>query len=150
MPAKKYFGQPCKVDGCKRPPVANNLCGMHYQRFAKYGNFERKMKNWHGGKFRHKQGYICIHVGNNQYKLEHVLLAEKALGKPLPEQAVVHHMNGDPADNFRPWNLVVCPDQSYHMLLHSRAQALGYEPVGGFGLASKPLKYLRSGKRKNS
>lgn len=96
------------------------------------------MKNWHGGSYRHEQGYVRVHVGDNKYKMEHVLRAEKALGRPLPKGVIVHHVNGDPADNFRPWNLVVCPNQDYHLLLHRRAQELGYEPVGGFRLATKP------------
>lgn len=28
------------------------------------------------------------------YVLDHILVAEKALGKPLPERAEVHHANG--------------------------------------------------------
>lgn len=57
------------------------------------------------------------------YVLEHLALAFKALGKPLPEGAEVHHVNGKKADN-RPQNLVVCQDHEYHHLLHLRQQAL--------------------------
>lgn len=39
----------------------------------------------------------------------HCELAEKALGKPLPKGARVHHINGISDDN-RHENLVVCPD----------------------------------------
>lgn len=111
---------------------------MHYQRWIKYGDTERRMQNWHGGKYRHEQGYIRVHVGNNKYKMEHVIKAEHALGRALPRKAIVHHVNGDPADNETPWNLVICPDQDYHLLLHRRAQALGYEPIGGFKKTRKP------------
>lgn len=120
---------------------------MHLQRFYKYGDTKRRMQNWHGGSFRHEQGYIRVHVGDGKYKMEHVLFAEKALGKPLPPEAVVHHVNGDPGDNKTPWNLVVCPDQDYHLLLHRRAQELGYEPVGGFGTTVNPYRKSRARKR---
>lgn len=53
---------------------------------------------------------------------EHVLVAEKALGKHLPNGAVIHHINGDGTDN-RPCNLVVCNDVGYHMTLHRRMRA---------------------------
>lgn len=128
----------CSVDGCCSSVTCKGFCNVHYQRWHRTGSTERKMVNWHGGRYRHEQGYIRVHIGNNEYRMEHVLKAEKALGKPLPADAVVHHMNGDPGDNETPWNLVVCPDQDYHLLLHRRAQALGYEPIGGFKLAKKP------------
>lgn len=127
----------CSVPTCERAVKSRGFCGMHLQRFYKYGDTERRMKNWHSGSCRHGQGYVRVHVGNNKYRMEHVVIAEKALGKPLPKGAVVHHVDGDPAANRKPWNLVVCPNQDYHLLLHRRAQALGYEPVGGFKMTSK-------------
>ena len=52
----------------------------------------------------------------------HVLIAERAMGKPLPPGAVVHHVDGNRANN-EGRNLVVCPDQKYHILLHRRQRA---------------------------
>jgi hypothetical protein len=53
----------------------------------------------------------------------HRVKAEKALGKPLPEGAVVHHADGDPLNNENS-NLVICPNQSYHHHLHHRLRVM--------------------------
>ena len=57
----------------------------------------------------------------------HILVAEKALGKPLPYGVLVHHWDHDKA-NFDPSNLVICQDAAYHGLIHTRQRA--YEECG--------------------
>lgn len=57
------------------------------------------------------------------YVLQHVLVAERAIGRPLPAGAVVHHVDGDGSNN-EPANLVVCQDRAYHALIHQRERAL--------------------------
>ena len=80
---------------------------------------------WKGGKRLDKSGYILIlnrshhRAATDGYVREHILIAEKALGKPLPPGAVVHHVNGS-KDNGP---LVVCQDHAYHMLIHQRMRA---------------------------
>lgn len=51
---------------------------------------------------------------------DHILIAEKALGKPLPNGVVVHHVNGTKKGG----PLVICQDLPYHNLLHRRMRAL--------------------------
>jgi hypothetical protein len=78
------------------------------------------MQRKHGQGTIRSDGYV--YVGRKK-KLRHITLAEEALGKPLPKGAVVHHWNGDKADNS-PENLVICPNTTYHALLHRRQRKL--------------------------
>lgn len=79
---------------------------------------------------RHKtsNGYVKVkcaghpRANKHGYVLEHILVAEKALGKYLPPGAVVHHVDEDKSNNV-PSNLVICEDDAYHQLLHSRMRA---------------------------
>lgn len=66
--------------------------------------------------------YKRIH-DNGRPRLEHTVKAEKAFGGQLPHGCVVHHLNYNKKDN-RNENLVICPDSSYHHLLHLRTNAL--------------------------
>lgn len=63
-----------------------------------------------------------LYVKHGQ-KREHTLIVEQALGKPLRKGAVIHHVDGDKKNNENT-NLVVCPSQKYHSLLHAREEAL--------------------------
>jgi len=53
------------------------------------------------------------------YVLEHILMAETLISKSLPRGAVIHHPNGN-GDNSV---FVICQDQGYHFLLHTRERA---------------------------
>jgi len=81
--------------------------------------------NWRGGVSR-SHGYTIVFMPEHPrrdpsgYVFQHILTAEKALRKPLPIKAVVHHANG--SRNSGP--IVICQDHAYHMLLHQRMRAL--------------------------
>lgn len=67
-------------------------------------------------------GYQYFSVNGKNVR-EHIQVAEKALGKKLPPKAVVHHVNENKLDNSNA-NLVICPNDKYHKLIHQRMKAL--------------------------
>lgn len=79
-----------------------------------------RLARW--GKPRTIHGYGTL---NN--RRIHVLRAEKALGKPLPRGAVVHHADGSKANDAP---LVICQDSAYHNFLHKllRVKRAGGDP----------------------
>jgi hypothetical protein len=89
--------------------------------------------NWKGGRVRRGDGYQRVRAPQHPrataegYVYEHILIVERAIGRLLPVQAEVHHVDGDPSNNA-PNNLVACEDHAYHFLLERRARA--YEACG--------------------
>lgn len=87
----------------------------------------KKSYNWKGGKTINARGYILRHDPHNgkaaNYTKEHILIVEAVLGKKLPLFAVVHHFDGNTFNNNNS-NLIICENQSYHILLHQRQRAL--------------------------
>lgn len=73
-----------------------------------------KKQNW---------GYRLITDRDGRRRLFHVVIAEHALGREMPAGVQVHHVDYD-SSNSVPGNLVICPNQDYHYLLHVRTDAL--------------------------
>lgn len=107
-------GQPTKV----RRGKPNRFVFRHNARLT-----GERHRNWRGGEPVQIQGYWYASIGNGKRRRAHVLIAEKAMGRPLPPKAQVHHVNEDRGDNAN-GNLVVCQDAAYHQLLHLRKRAL--------------------------
>lgn len=115
---------PCSVQGCTGTARQNGMCKAHDARMRRHGTTDL-VRRANGTGAVTNAGYILITVDGVR-KYEHIHVAEEALGRPLPDKAVVHHMNEKPMDNHTFMNLIICPNQAYHMLLHKRMRDLGY------------------------
>lgn len=83
--------------------------------------------HWKGGRKKTRRGYVQVWLPDSPmaakgYVLEHRLVVARALGRPLKDDEVVHHINHVRDDN-RPENLLAC-DADYHALIHRRERAL--------------------------
>jgi len=98
-------------------------------RLSQKSEFKKGNKpyNWKGFTIK-EGGYILIHfpehpnADNKGYVPDHRLIAERALGRHLKSNEIVHHGNEDPSDN-RNSNLVICTI-GYHLWLHRKIKKI--------------------------
>lgn len=71
-----------------------------------------------------ERGYRVIHISGVGAVLEHRYIMSKFLRRPLKQEEVVHHMNGDKLDN-RIRNLRVFPNEASHWQWHREHPEIG-------------------------
>ena len=90
-----------------------------------------KSYRWKGGKSRHSAGYVTVTIPGRQKKqeLEHRVIMEKKLGRPLKPDEVVHHED-EVKDNNDPKNLGLFSGQGDHSRHHITKRDVGNIPDG--------------------
>ena len=95
---------------------------------------------WKGGQYIDRQGYVRLYspehprAGQNGYVREHLVVAERKIGRPLQLSEVVHHINGIKADNSED-NLIVTTRKEHNRIQREESFRLGFMFGMCFGLA---------------
>lgn len=93
----------CQAPECHAASWAKSLCPTHYHRMRRYGTFVSPRaetsagRKWGQGSLT-GNGYIIV-VRDGKNVLEHRVVMETALGRPLHPWENVHHINGVRTDN---------------------------------------------------
>lgn len=74
--------------------------------------------HWKGGAKLTDDGYRRVRIAKGRYVLEHRLVMEQHIGRPLLRTEVVHHINGDRLDN-RIENLQLFASHTEHLKHHN-------------------------------
>ncbi|MCJ7642872.1 MAG: HNH endonuclease [Candidatus Aminicenantes bacterium] len=131
----KYCSNACKYIGQIGKPIHSTedrtrrrerIAGIKNPMF---GRCREANPNWQGGRtVDNRFGYVLVlspghpraHKGDpGGYVYEHVLVAEKKIGRFLTSEERVHHIDGNPKNNS-PENIDVLPGDKEHAEIHNQ------------------------------
>jgi len=86
-----------------------------------------------GHTYVNRSGYVMVKVAERApYRLQHAVVMESVIGRPLQRGETVHHVDGDRANNDI-GNLFLCRDGSHHNEVH-RSQDRAFRALLAAGL----------------
>lgn len=100
-----------------------------YERYVS-DSLEAKNGRWKNGIYHHSSGYIFIYVSRKKYIREHRLVMEKHIDRKLSSKEVIHHIDGNKANN-RIDNLLLFATQKEHQKFHRAEQKKQNKRTGG-------------------
>lgn len=103
-PPRSVVPAPCSIEGCGRIAHARGWCTKHHSRWRRHGDPLALMQAPHGAGTITSSGYRLVYAPDGRKVVEHRLVMEQVIGRPLRPDENVHHLNGVRLDN-RPENL---------------------------------------------
>ena len=122
-----------EVSGKRKWVSGHNLrclerTAAHRERIAEGQRMAWKTKRQRmpiGSKWIDGGGYVRVKIaeGKGKWKLEHVMVMEKTLGRSINQGEIVHHIDGVRSHNAEE-NLHLCHDHAEHMWLEKQIKGL--------------------------
>ena len=107
----------CIICGKRLKDYRNKFCRMCFKEYVRGEN----NPSWNGGQFINAKGYTVIWQSSRYIQESHIVW-ERTHGMKLPDNLILHHINGNTKDN-RPSNLMAMT-RSNHTILHWRFRKL--------------------------
>lgn len=106
-----------------------------------YGNRREKCAAWKGGKRLSNYGYVLLfepehpNARSDGYVLEHRFVMSEHLGRPLKDDEVIHHKDGNKQNNdIKNLEIISLSD---HTRLHNYEREIFRDSLGRFKNSSK-------------
>ena len=112
----------CSVDGCEEVVKGHGLCRKHWERWRHHGHTDLLIREKGTGTFDERGYHESWDTKLKKQRRTCIMVAEELYGGPLPEEAVVHHKDGN-RSNDAPENIVICANQAEHLRIHMEDRA---------------------------